>query len=35
MKQGLIQKERELWVAPIVMEQLDIVKKRVLTKDRD
>lgn len=28
-------KERELWVAPIVQEQLNIVKKRVLTKDRD
>lgn len=28
-------KEKKLWVAPIVMEQLNIVKKRVLTKDRD
>lgn len=28
-------KERELWVAPIMKEQLDKVKKRVLTKDRD
>ncbi len=27
--------EQKLWVAPIVKEQLDIVKKRVLTKDRD
>ncbi len=27
--------ERELWIAPIVKEQLDIVKKRVLKKDRD
>ncbi len=35
MEAQLIKKKRELWVAPIVKEQLDIVKKRVLTKDRD
>lgn len=28
-------KEKKLWVAPMVAAQLDIVKKRVLTKDRD
>lgn len=27
--------DQELWVAPIVMKELDKVKKRVLTKDRD
>ena len=27
--------KQELWIAPLVKEQLDIVKKRVLTKDRD
>jgi len=27
--------EKKLWVAPLVMEQLDKIKKRVLTKDRD
>ncbi len=35
IKQETIQKEKKLWVAPIIMEQLNIVKKRVITKDRD
>ncbi len=35
MEQETIKKERKLWVAPIVMDQLNTVKKRVLTKDRD
>jgi ABC-type antimicrobial peptide transport system ATPase subunit len=35
MEQQSVKKKRELWIAPIVKEQLDIVKKRVLTKDRD
>lgn len=30
-----MEKERGLWVAPIVSKELDKVKKRVLTKDRD
>ncbi len=34
-EQETIQKEKKLWVAPIVMEQLNIVKKRVISKDRD
>ncbi len=35
MEQQLDEKKRELWVAPIVREQLDVVKKRVISKDRD
>lgn len=34
-KQKPIQEERKLWIPPILKEQLDIVKKRVLTKDMD
>lgn len=30
-----MQQQKELWVAPIVKTELDKVKKRVLTKDRD
>ncbi len=35
MQQQAIQKEKELWIAPIFKGELDKVKKRVLTKDRD
>ncbi len=30
-----MQEQKQVWIAPIVREQLDIVKKRVLTKDMD
>lgn len=35
MEQELEKLEKELWIAPMIKEQLEIVKKRVLTKDRD